>query len=734
MVFEPGTDLLRARQLVQERLTQAVSLPNVSKPPVMLQPLSSTSRVMLIGLSSSELSELDRSILARWTIRPRLMGVPGVANVAIWGQREQQLQVLVDPERLRERDVTLNQVISTTGNAQLVSPLSFLEASTPGSGGFIDTPNQRLQIRHILPITTPDELSRVVVEGTNRKLRLGDVAELREGHQPLIGDAVVGDGEGLLLVVEKFPGANTLDVTRGVEDALEALQPGLAGIEVDTTVFRPATFIERAIDNLTVALAVGGLLVGLILIAFLLQWRTVLVSLVAIPLSLVAAGLVLSLTGASINTLAIAGLVIALGVVVDDAIVGIENAWRRLHEQQARSQTWPRASVILESLLEVRGPIVYATLIVLVAVLPVVFMEGLSGVFFEPLALSYALAVLASMVVALTVTPALSLMLLSRAPLERGDAPPARWLKDACTGVLSKVIARPGAAYLAVGVVAVLGLAVLPGLSGPFIPSFKERDLLIRFDGAPGTSHPEMRRIAARAGRELRSIPGVRNVGAHVGRAVTSDQVVGVNAGQLWVSLDADADYDQTLDSVQAAVEGYPGLARDVLTYSKQRIRDVGAVDDGEDPQTGTDDLDVLTGAANDPLVVRVYGGENLPVLRRQARKVQRAVSAVEGVVDPRVKLPVQEPTLEIEVNLQAAQRYGIKPGDVRRAAATLLQGIQVGALFERAEGVRRAGGGEARGAQQRDQRPRAPDRHARGRARALGRRGRSARRRRLRA
>ena len=246
MVFTAGTDIYRARQLVEERLTQAHALPNVSKPPTLLQPLSSSSRILMIGLSSNDISPIEQSVIARWTVRPRLMGVPGVANVSVWGMRDQQLQVQVDPARLRDQGVTLGQVIESAGNAQVVSPLSFLEASTPGAGGFIETPQQRLQVRHLLEkIADPAELGKVPVEGTNGRLRLADVATIVVDHQPLIGDAVVAGGAGLVLVVEKFPGADTLAVTSGVEDALEALAPGLSGITTDTSVFRPATYVAR---------------------------------------------------------------------------------------------------------------------------------------------------------------------------------------------------------------------------------------------------------------------------------------------------------------------------------------------------------------------------------------------------------------------------------------------------------------------------------------------------------
>src|SRR2546428_6214762 len=249
LYFQPGTDILRARQLVSERLGLAYALPNVAQPPVILQPLSATSRVMMVGLSSKQVSPIDMSVLARWTIRPALLSVPGVANVAIWGMRDRQLQVLVDPAKLRAQHVTLDQIVSTTGNALWVSPLTFLNASTPGSGGWIDSPQQRIEVRHVLPISSPSDLAQVNVEGTT--LSLSDVAAVVEDHQPLIGDDILNNGPGLMLVLEKFPGDNTLDVTRAIEAKLHELHPGLSGIQISTSIFRPASFVEMAIGNLT---------------------------------------------------------------------------------------------------------------------------------------------------------------------------------------------------------------------------------------------------------------------------------------------------------------------------------------------------------------------------------------------------------------------------------------------------------------------------------------------------
>lgn len=670
LVFDPGTDIFRARQVVAERLTQAHALPNVSKPPAMLQPLSSASRVLMVALSSNDVSLIEMSILARWTIRPRLLGVPGVANVAIWGQRERQLQVLVDPQRLRDQRISLQHVIETTGNALWVSPLTFLDASTPGTGGFIDTPNQRLGVQHILPIRSPEDLAEVPIapEDTGgRIVRLGDVARVVEDHQPLIGDAIVGDAAGLLLVIEKFPGADTLSVTRGVEEALEAMRPGLSGVEIDTTVFRPATFIEEAVGNLSLAALVGFLLLAVVLLVFLFDWRSALIGLVTIPLSLAAAALVLYLLGATANAVVLAGLVLAVGVVVDDAIVGVDSVVRRLRQPRESDRHRSKATLVLEATLEGRGAIVYATLIILLAVVPVFFVTGTAGAFLPPLALAYVLAILASTLVAVTVTPALGVLLLSGAPVDGRQSPVTGRLQRGYASLLSRTIerARPvfaGAVVVTVGVVAV-GALVAPQLGGSLVPEFRERALLIHWDGAPGTSLPEMSRVVSRATAELRTIPGVTNVGAHVGRAITSDQVVGIDSGEIWVNIAPSADYDRTVGDVEAVVEGYPGLRRAVLTYSTERVGDV------------------LGGTSAD-VVVRVYG-QDLDVLQAKAEEVRQSISGIDGVVDARVEQQILEPTLEIEVDLAAAQRYGIKAGDVRRTTATLLSGIVVGSLFE---------------------------------------------------
>jgi CzcA family heavy metal efflux pump len=673
LVFDRGVSLRRARQLTQERLsTISPNLPTWAAPPVLMPPVSATARVMKIGLSpaSKDMTLIKMSTVAYWNIRQRLLRVPGVANVAIWGERLQQEHVLADPKRMAEHDVSLDQLMNATADSLEAGLLKFSEGAVIGTGGVLDTPNQRLSVRNILPIRTPQDLAQVTIKRQGGAgVELSDVADVREAHQPLFGDAIVNDKPGLLLVVEKFQGANTLDVTRGIDEALADLKPGLSGIDVDAKIFRPAEFIELAIDNLTRALLLGTALVVLVLIMFLFEWRAALISLVSIPLSLLAAVLVLYARGDTINTMILAGLVIAVGVVVDDAIIDVENMVRRLRQlvrrlrqRRGEGQRFAVMHVVLEASLEVRRPIVYATLINVIAVVPVFFLESVSGSFFQPLALSYAIAVAASMVVALTVTPALGLILLSRAPLERGESPIVRSLKRAYRAGLARVVRSPAPAYGIVAVTLLAGLLVLPQLGQNLFPAFKERDFLMHWVSAPGTSQPESARITTQGSRELRQIPGVRNFGSHIGQALQGEEIVGVNFSENWISVDPKADYDKTLARIEEVVEGYPGLFRNVETYLRERIDEV------------------IVGESA-PIIVRVFG-DDLKVLRSKAHEVRDHMAEIEGIDDLHVELSKDIPQIDVQVKLHVAERYGLKPGDVRRAAATLMASEEVGDIF----------------------------------------------------
>jgi CzcA family heavy metal efflux pump len=664
MIFKPGTDLLLARQLVGERLAIAVrSLPASTGLTHMLAPLSSTSRVMKIGMSSSTMDMLELSTIAWWDLRFKVLQVPGVANIVFWGERTKMLQVQLDPERMRAYDVSLDETEQVTSGALEMGLLKYSPAGKMRTGGFIDTPNHRFEIQHILPVVTPEELAQVTIADKKKSdgsaLRLGDLSQVVWDHPPLIGDAVINDGPGILMIVEKFPWGNTLDVTRGVEQALASMQPGLPGVDFDTRIFRPASFIETAIENLRNSLLIGAALVMLVLLLFLFEWRLAVISATIIPVSLMAALLVLDLRGSTINVMILAGLAVSIGAVVDDAIVGVENIVRRLRQARNEGSTTPTWRVVLDASIEVRGAIVWASLIEISALVPVFFMEGLTGSFFEPLAEAYVIAVLASTLAALTLTPALVLILMNRpAALEHRGSPLVPVLNRLYERFLLRAISRTRLAYATVGAIVAAGVGVTPFLGQELLPSFKETDFLMHWVTAPGTGRPEMFRITQQASRELRSIPGVLNFGAHIARAVSADEVVGMNFTENWISIDPKANYDATVASIQATVDGYPGLVRDVQTYLKERIKEV------------------LTGSS-DSIVVRI-SGPDLLVLRAKAEEVRGALSGIDGVADLKVQLQTDVPQLQVQLDLAKAQQYGLKPGDVRRAGASLISGLEV--------------------------------------------------------
>jgi Cu/Ag efflux pump CusA len=658
LTFEPGTDLMRARQMVQERLTMAWALPNVSKPPLMLQPKSAASRAMIVGLSSREVSLIDMSVLARWTMTPKLLSVPGVANVAIWGQRARQLQVQVDPRRLQAKGVTLNEVIESAGDSLWVSPLSYLESSVLGTGGWIDTPNQRLGIQHVQPISRANDLAKVAIEGS--PLTLGDVATVVEGHPPLIGDAVVNDGAGIILVIEKFPNASATAVAAGVEKALAELSQGMPGIKIDSSIYNASRYVEGASANLGRALVIGGGLMAIAVFLSFLALGPAILTVVAIALSFVAALLVLYFRGVTLSIMHMVGLAAALSMVVDGAIVAAEAIVRRRREYGSAR---PLAAAVYDAMGEVRHAATYSTLIGLLVIAPVFALSGEPGAFFGPLAQSYVLALIAALAVTFLVVPGLALLLFR----DGGTAPAApahaRFLPAGYESALSRFSAAAAPAYA----LAVLGALVLGGslalLQWSPVPAFKERDVVVTWEAAPGTSQPAASRMLTQLSDELRAIKGVRSAAGHIGRAITGDQVTGIESGQVWVGIDGDADYDRTIAAIRETVQSFPDIEGKVQTYLTGTAQKVAA-------------------GAGDPIVVRIEGAEP-GILDEQAKRVAEQLAQVNGVGDVRIDERVMSPEIQVKVDVATAAKFGLKPGDVRRTAATVFSGLEVGNLFD---------------------------------------------------
>jgi len=654
ILFERGTDLLKARQLVAERLDLAKSrLPAVAKAPVLMAPFSSLSRCLKIGLSSKTLDIQELSEIALWKVKPLLTAQDGVANIQVWGQRDKQYQVLIDSERLAALGVSVDKVVRAAGAAVDIA-----------SGGLLDTENQRIAIRQVSTIATPDDIGECIVEFQNGvPVKIKDVATVVFGNPPLIGDAVINGGYGILLIVEKQPWGNTLDVTKRCERVIDHLRPSLPGVDIDTTIFRPATFIEMSIRNLMNALVLGCLMVALVLAAFLFNWRTMLISLVAIPLSLLTGVVALYLQGATLNTMTLAGLIIAIGEVIDDAIISVENIYRRMRLNAQNGKPLSAYQVVLEASIEVRSAIIYATFIVILVFVPVFFLDGVAGTFFRPLATAYVLAIVASLLVSLTVVPAMSYLLLRNVSDKERETRLGIWMGRCYVRILPFCVRH--FILLSLALFGILGGSVYlySRMGQEFLPNFKERDFLMHWLEKPTTGLDAMRRITFAAGEDLMAVEGVRNFGAHLGRAEVADEVVGPDFTELWISIDEKADYDTTLKKVEQVILSYPGLFKDVLTFLRERIKEV------------------LSGASA-AIVVRIYG-EDLEVLRNTANALKKKIEDVEGVSGLKVESLNLVPQLVIRMDNKTLAANALNAKDVRQTAALYLKGQKVGQVFE---------------------------------------------------
>jgi CzcA family heavy metal efflux pump len=652
-IFREGTDVLRARQMVGERLVDAASrMPQGVRAPTMVPLTSAASMVLVLGLTSEDRSLMELRTFADWTLRPRLLGVPGVAKVAVFGGEVQQLQIQVRPERLAALGLTLDQIVSAARRSTGVR-----------GAGFVDTEAQRVVLRTEGQRLSTGRLAGALVTGD---VRLGDVARIVDAPEPKVGDAAINGRAGVILVVSGQLGENTETVTVSTEEALAELAPAFQaqGIALHT-LFRPATFVQTAIENVTFSLLLGGGLVAVVLALFLFNLRTAFISLTAIPLSLLAAVVVLDWLGITLNTLTLGGLAIAIGEVVDDAIIDVENIFRRLRENRLRPTPAPPFRVVLDASLEVRSAVVHATFIVALVFFPVLMMSGLQGRLFAPLAVAYILAVLASLVVALTVTPALAYVLLARGPLASAEPPFIQLLKRRYRAILVRVLDRPG---LVIGVAAALCLgaaAALPLFGGAFLPELREGHFIVHMSAVPGTSLHESLRLGAQVTRELLANPRIRAIGQQVGRAEQADDTWGPHYSEIHVDLAAvaAADAEAVQAEIRRAVADFPGVYFSIKTFLTERIEET------------------LSGVTAQ-VAVKIFG-EDLDVLDRTAREVARELARVDGAVDVQVESRSGAPELVVRLRPERLTQFGLHAVDVLEAVQTAYQGTVVAQTFE---------------------------------------------------
>ncbi|MBI3524313.1 MAG: efflux RND transporter permease subunit [Betaproteobacteria bacterium] len=657
ITFSDSMDVYRARQLTSERLGSiAGKLPRGVKPPALLPLSSSTSVVMVIGLTSAARSRMELHDIAEWTLRPQLLGLPGVADVVVFGGDVQQFQIQVDPQKLVRYGLSLQEVLSAA------------QRSTGVRGaGFLENANQHIVLNTEGQVQTAGQLAQVVVRYKNGTgIHLGDIAHVVLAPAPAVGAASIGNQPGVMLIVESQYRADTMSVTESVEQALTGLQPVLANsqVKLHADIFRAANFILAAIGHLRTALLLGGVLVIGVLFLFLLNVRTAFISATAIPLSLLTAVIVLRYFDVSLNTMTLGGLAIALGEVVDDAIVDVENIFRRLRENQMLEKPLSAARVVLKASLEVRSAVVFATFIVALVFLPVLTLSGVAGKLFAPLGIAYILAILASLVVALTVTPALAYALLTGKSLQAQAPRLVQGLKERYGRLLSCVEHRSRLIIAMIVVLCVGSLATLPFLSGSFIPEMREGHYIVHMAAAPGTSLAESMRIGSRITLALSKIPDVRLVAQRAGRAAEVVDPVGVNTSEFEVDLKTLSGSEQarTLADIQRTLAGFPGLTTSVNTFLTERI-------------------DETISGYTAPVIVNIFGN-NLDILDAKAQEIAQVLNRIPGAVGVSVQSPPGTPQLVIRLRQDQLTRFGFEPVDVLEAIQAAYKGVTVAQIY----------------------------------------------------
>ena len=658
IVFGDQARTLQVRQLVAERISGLTAeLPAGVRPPRLLPLTTSTSVVLMIGLTSSASSPMALHDVAQWTVRPQLLSVPGVADAIVFGGAKRELQIQVDPGKLLRYDLTLQDVLAAARTATGIR-----------GAGFIENANQRIAITTSGQINTPTELANVILHWRHGAgLHIGDVATVAYAPAPAMGAASIMGNPGVMIVLESQFGTNTLAVTHDIEKALVALKPVLArqGIALQPDIFRPANFINEATHHLHIALLVGAALVIAVLFLFLLNIRTAVISAVAIPLSLLLAVIVLNAFGITLNTMTLGGLAIALGEVVDDAIIDVENIYRRLRENQSRPKPLPVFRVVLRASMEVRSAVVFATFVVILIFLPVLSLSGVAGKLFAPLGIAYILAVLASLGVALTLTPALSLALLAGRPLPAQEPKSLAWLKSRYSEMLGKVERRSRGVMITVTLVCMAALAVVPFLRGNFIPALREGHYIVHLGVEPGTALAESMRVGTWVSQALMQIPGVRLVAQRAGRADEVVDPVGVQLSELEVDLQpmSASAQDKVLQQVRERLARFPGVTSSVNTFLVERINET------------------ISGTTA-PVVINVFG-DNLDVIDRKAQEIAQAVGAIRGAASVSVESPPGIPELAVTLKRERLNQWGFQSLEVLDAIQTAYQGTTVAQVHD---------------------------------------------------
>ena len=678
--FGWDTDIYIDRQIVNEKLQLARSRLPPDVNPVMTPISSIMGEIMLIGLRATKTTPIELRTIADWDIRQRLLAIGGVSQVTVMGGQLKQYQVLTSPERLAQYGVTLDELTKAVEKSNVVT-----------GGGFLLENNKESLIRIVGRATSLADIEDTVVrEGRPLSVTVRQVAEVKLGGPVRRGTGSVGGEPAVILSIQKQPGADTLALTERIERTLDELKlPD--DVTVDREIFQQASFIRAAISNVQEAIRDGAIWVVVVLFLFLWNLRTSAITLVAMPLSIVITALVFRYFGVSINTMTLGGLAVAIGELVDDSIVDIENIYRRLKENRQKPQPDNPLTVIFQASSEVRNSIVYATLVVVLVVLPLFSLAGLEGRLFAPLGLAYIVTLLASLLVSLTVTPVLASYLLPNAQfLSHGEPALVRWLKQIDSRILHFTLRHAYAVLAVVSLLVLASVSSIFGMGGEFLPPFNEGTLTIGLETPPSTSLKESDRIGTLVEKTLLEIPEVTHVSRRTGRAELDEHAENVNVSEVDVGL-----LDSELPKpgfLFALLRGIPGLHTfGVVHTGRERELVLAEVRDRLSEMPGvlcnigqpiSHRLDHIMSGIRSQIAVKLYGPD-LAVLRSQAVEIRDLMAAVPGVVDLRVEPQVEIPQVKVEVLRSEAIRYGLSPGDVAHALETAFQGTTVSQVLE---------------------------------------------------
>jgi CzcA family heavy metal efflux pump len=654
--FNLDTDIYRARQMVNEKLQQ-VSLPSGVSSPT-LGPISSTmGEIMLISMTSDSTSPMELRSIADWTVRPRLLGVQGVSQVMIIGGDTKQFQVLVDPNKLVEYNLSLEDVVEAVS-----------KASVNASGGFLERPHKEYLIRGRGRIQEPDQLAKsvVTIRGSTPIL-LEQVAEVKIGAALKRGDGSYNLKPAVIATIQKQPNANTLEVTDSIESTLLELQRTLPkDVVIDTKAFQQADFIKRAVGNIRGSIIEGGIMVTVVLFLFLWNFRTTFISLTAIPLSLVTAVLALNSLDITINTMTLGGLAIAIGALVDDAIIDVENVFRRLKQNAQHGEPKPTIDVIFAASSEIRYSILFATLIIIVVFLPLFALGGFEGRMFAPLAFAYIISISASLLVALTVTPALCYFLLGNSELLKDEAEPGlvRWLKARYSQILNWTLGHSKFIIVLATIALVIAIALFPFMGREFLPPFNEGTLNINTNLPPGTSLSESNRVGNLIERALHEVPEVVSTSRRTGRAELDEHAAGVSTSEIEVVTEPkDRSHAEFMEEVRTKLSHVPGVAVEVGQPISHRI-------------------DHMLSGTRAQIAIKLFGPD-LQVLRTKGKEIENQMAGIEGVVDLMVEPQVGVPQILISINREAAAAVGLTAADIAETVDTAFQGHIAGNVLE---------------------------------------------------